>query len=190
MTDPHQESALEAVRVRYDRPVMNNIQRSEYIECLVASLLGPPWKLPWTRLYDWAPWDLEHPNGTKLEIKQSAALQPWHLVPGSKEPPTRPTFDIAERKGYYDEYGDWTPHQGRIATVYLFAWHGETDPKGADHRDPDQWSFYVVGTENLPDQKTIALSRIHACWLKTTSRALAHRINGLLTCSEPANPSP
>ena len=181
MADSHRDQALKTVRAQYNRRVMNNIHRSEYIEHLVASVLGAPWKLPWTRRYDWAPWDLEHPDGTKLEIKQSAALQPWHLVPGCKRPPLRPTFDIKERKGFYDECGDWKNCRGRFATIYLFAWHGESDCKRADQREPEQWTFYVVRTECLPEQKTIALSRIRACHCSVPSSALADAVNEHVT---------
>lgn len=41
MSDALQERALKAVYERHDRCVMNNIQRGDYVECLVAELLGP-----------------------------------------------------------------------------------------------------------------------------------------------------
>ena len=63
---------------RHDRPVMNNTHRVEYVECLVAEFLGGDWTLPWTSGYDWVPWDIEHVSGTRIEIKQCAALPPWH----------------------------------------------------------------------------------------------------------------
>ena len=37
------------------RILMLPIHRADYVECLVATLLGPAWTLPWTNGYDWAP---------------------------------------------------------------------------------------------------------------------------------------
>ena len=78
MSNSVQEQTLATVFGRYDRRVMNNIHRADYVECLVAMLLGPAWTLPWTSAYDWAPWDLEHVSGARIEAKQAAARQPWH----------------------------------------------------------------------------------------------------------------
>ncbi|MDE2914563.1 MAG: hypothetical protein OXL68_16740 [Paracoccaceae bacterium] len=50
--------------------------RQEYLVCLVAELLAPEWVSPWTMGHDWAPWDLEHGSGARIQIKQSAARDP------------------------------------------------------------------------------------------------------------------
>ena len=52
MSNSVQEQTLATVFGRYDRRVMNNIHRADYVECLVATLLGPAWTLPWTSGYD------------------------------------------------------------------------------------------------------------------------------------------
>ena len=75
MKDPLQEVALATVFARYSRRVMNNIQRADYVECLVAALLGTEWTLPWATGYDWAPWDLEHVSVANIEVRQAAARQ-------------------------------------------------------------------------------------------------------------------
>ena len=33
---------------RYDTPVMNNVYRADYVECLVVFTLGTDWWLTWT----------------------------------------------------------------------------------------------------------------------------------------------
>lgn len=38
---------LEMLRDHYDRPAMNNTRRAEYIECLVAVVLGGDWERTW-----------------------------------------------------------------------------------------------------------------------------------------------
>ncbi len=62
---------------QYEKLVMNNTYRADYVECLIAFTLGNNWSLTWTKGWDWAAWDCQHTNGTRLEIKQSAARQSW-----------------------------------------------------------------------------------------------------------------
>ena len=84
---------------RYEQRIMNNVGRSDYIECMVASVLGADWRLTWADGWDWAPWDCEHmQTGTRLEIRQSAARQSWDHE--STAVRRRPVFDIAARQGY------------------------------------------------------------------------------------------
>ena len=108
---------------------MNNVHRGEYLECLVAELLGSGWRLPWTAGHDWAPWDLEHISGTRMEVKQSAALQSWH---DGKSASTSPRFDIAPRTGYWTLNGSWIDRPGPPADIYLFGWHPERDRSVAE----------------------------------------------------------
>ena len=88
---------------RYHRSVMNNVYRADYVECLVASTLGPKWWLTWERGWDWAPWDCQHASGTRLEVKQTAARQSWdrETLPRRRAP----RFDIAPRTGYSTQDG-------------------------------------------------------------------------------------
>ena len=162
MSDALQGRALDTVFDRYDRCVMNNIQRGDYIECLVAELLGPEWVLPWKTGYDWAPWDLKHRSTkVKIEIRQSAARQPWHTCEDFEARP--PKFDIAPRKGYWTQDNKWIRERGRHAHIYIFAWHAETKKSLTDHRPPEQWNFYVMPTKRLPRcQRSMALSRIES----------------------------
>ena len=162
MTDALQDRVLKTVFDRYDRCVMNNIQRGDYVECLVAELLGSEWALPWKTGYDWAPWDLEHRSTeVKIEIRQAAARQSWHTCEDFEARP--PKFDIAPRKGYWTRDNEWNPEPGRHAHIYIFAYHQETKKSAADHRSPEQWTFHVIPTKRLPCcQRGIALSRIES----------------------------
>ena len=59
---------------------------------------------------------------------------------------------------YWDEEeGPCVEHRGRLAHIYVFAWHGETG-ESADQGNPTSWEFYVVPEARLPEQKTIALN--------------------------------
>ena len=58
--------------------------------------------------------------------------------------------------------------KGRQTHIYVFAWHPESDPNVADHRDAGQWWFCVMPEDELPEpvfkQKTqrISLKRLEA----------------------------
>lgn len=145
---------------RFDKPVMNNVCRGDYVECMVVLSLGRGWALTWQRGWEWAPWDCEHDNGARLEIKQSAARQSWDADQIASR--RSPAFDIAPRTGRFSRDGsEWIDAPGRPADVYVFAWHGERERGVADHRDPQQWQFYVSPERELPDgQKRIGLRRL------------------------------
>ena len=142
---------------RYDRKIMNNVQRGDYVECMIAAALGLNWQLT-SEDWDWAAWDCEHTaSKARLEIKQSAARQTWDR--GSDRSRRNPRFDIRLRTGYWPkDGGPWVTDWARQADVYVFAWHGETD-EHADHRDVAQWRFFVVAERLLPaEQNSIGLS--------------------------------
>ena len=65
--------------------------------------------------------------------------------------------------------------------MYVFAWHPETDAKLADHRDPQQWSFYVMQTKDLPaQQNSIGLAGIEALTPVVQAEGLAPAVRRLL----------
>lgn len=142
---PVHESVLRRVTVRFDTPLIQNDLRSVYIEEQIGILLGTRWRYAGA---DWGPFDFES-EGVRLEVKQSAALQSWHHRPGNG------SFSIAPKQGRY--VGPlFVLDPGQHADIYVFAWHGITDAS-ADHRDVNQWSYYVCATELLPsDQKSIS----------------------------------
>ena len=117
--------------------------------------------MTWMDGWDWAAWDCEHtPSGARLEIKQAAARQTWDK--GPPPPRRKPAFDIAPRSGFWTREGEWIDSPGRQADVYVFAWHGHDDDQ-ADHTDPQQWCFFVVAEQDLPQaQKSIGLKRLTA----------------------------
>ena len=142
---------LAEVTKAYDRRVMNNVHRSEYVEAIVAVALAD---YGWYRKDAWDQWDFEHASGVRLEVKQSAAAQQWEL-PGSKKR-SSPRFDIAPRTGYYQ--GEvFVERPGRNADVYVFAWNAGTEEEAADQREPATWDFHVIAERRLPPQRSIGL---------------------------------
>ena len=147
---------------RYDTPVMNNVYRADYVECLVAFTLGTDWCLTWMRGWDWAAWDCQHTSGARIEVKQGAARQSWDRETTARR--RIPRFDIASRTGYWTQDGSrWVNFPGRPADLYVFAWHDERRDGYADHRDTSQWLFFVVAEQDLPkNRKHIGLTGLKA----------------------------
>ena len=178
MTSQLQQRVVANLVRRYDRPMMNNVHRGEYVECLVAEILSSDWELPWTIGHDWAPWDLEHSSGTRIEVKQSAALQPWHVGNSVR---TSPRFDISPRNGYWTLDSSWIDRPGRSADIYVFGWRSESEESLADHRAPEQWTFFVVPTSSLPvTQKSIGLASLKRLVGATGYESLASAVQEIV----------
>lgn len=157
----------------FEQPLMLNNFRAIYAEYLVAALLSDEWKHCGT---GWSSWDIEHrSNGKRIEVKQSAARQSWHS-PSSRT--TYPSFDIAPRTGYWNN-DNWVEGEGRPADIYIFAWHPVSD-ETCDHRCPGQWKFYAVPESNLPEQKSLSLSKIRRLAREVSSTDLLSEVNRLL----------
>lgn len=150
-------SADEVIRTAteetFGKPLVVNVLRSILVQAMVAMALPKTWR--WCSA-DYASHDFIHETGVRLEVKQSAARQSWPTASGKVG---RGSFDIAPRTGFWVDGATWMPKPGRNADVYVFAFHPVTDDN-ADHREPEQWEFYVAPTAKLPDGKTLALSRV------------------------------
>ena len=145
--DPLHHKVISSIVQRHDRAIMTEGHRQEYVVCLVAELLAPEWVSPWTMGHDWAPWDLEHGSGARIQIKQSAARDPWDA---GRQVDTRTSwFNIARPDRFMSFEGELIAPPDRLAEIYIFAWHGETRESAADHRAPEQWRFLVVPTKSL-----------------------------------------
>ncbi len=147
----------------FDVPLIQNDLRGLYAEHLIAELLGDEWNAVGSA---WAGWDLEHEDGTKIEVKSSAAKQSWEP---SKNGKSLPAFNIKASKFHWRDGSSRLKSDGRLAQIYIFAWHGN-DTKDADQWDADQWEFFVVPTDMLPDQKSISLGP-----LKHLVRSVKHK---------------
>ncbi len=155
MSNQLHDSIAEYISGRfYGQKLIGNAWRGTYAECLVYSALrgGAP-EAGWRPSGEWDPWDLENGEGIHLQVKQSAARQSWTNPKGPGKPHAM-SFDIHPGK------------KGRQTHIYVFAWHPESDPDVADHRDTGQWRFCVMPEDELPEpeigQKTqrISLNRL------------------------------
>ena len=142
---------------RYNTPLIDNVDRGPYVECMIALALGDAWRLPEGA---WNAYDLEHSaTGGWMEVKNSSVRQISTGEYSGK--PSTPSFSIAPKKGYWNPAWTELRPPRRTADLYVFALHPVTDEQEADHRRADQWEFYVVCESALPpDQKGISLNPI------------------------------
>jgi hypothetical protein len=145
--------AKKAGDAAFGNPLVENSWRSHVVEMIVESVLSPEWK--WSA-EGWSGWDFQHvETGLRLEIKQSAARQSWK---GTPKRPSQPRFSIQTAKVHWTDGVNPKPLPGR-AEIYVFAYHPIKNDT-ADHRDPSQWTFYVVRTRDLPAAKSVSLSKL------------------------------
>ena len=152
------ECVLSEVRKEYDRKVMNNVLRAEYVEAMVALALR---NVGWEHTDPWDSWDCEHKDCehkdvVRLEVKHSARAQAWGTTNDN------PRFDIRPRKTYWNREERVKVEletARRHADIYVFAWHRESR-NSADQRKPESWEFHVVLASDLKSQQTIGLARI------------------------------
>ena len=170
METDHQQ-VLSRIQALFDSPVIQNNLRGLYVEHMVAELLGEGWSGVGV---DWAAWDLQHADGTRLEVKQSALTQTWAAPMNG---PSRPSFSIRTPKAVWNGPIK-TEVSNRQADIYVFAWHGVANDE-TDQRDFGQWQFFVVPTRKLPPQKSIALGAIRRFTEATPAQNLRAIVNNL-----------
>lgn len=138
--------------------LVDNTTRGVLAEFIVARAVGAP--TVGTR-DPWATFDLETPEGVKIEVKSSSYLQSW-----AQDRLSDINFDIAPSYAWDPEIGDYEGEPKRHADVYVFALLAHKDQSTIDPMDLEQWEFYVLPTAVLDkqfgSQKRITLGRLKA----------------------------
>ena len=153
----------------FGKPLVTNVFRGHVVEAIVSLALSEDWK--W-RSEDYASWDFENSQGVRLEVKQSACRQSWALA-GHKT--KRPQFDVAARQVHWID-GKAVVANQRAADIYVLAFH-PLDDETADHRDPQQWQFYVVAATQLSSASTIQLSVLKRLAPHVGFQELGNKVN-------------
>jgi len=80
--------------------ISENNLRGIFAEYLVADALGDGWTV---KNGSWNLWDIDGPNGERIEVKSSAYLQSWteEALRRKGYRPSPPSFDIAEHNRDY-----------------------------------------------------------------------------------------
>ena len=132
--------------------LLSNALRGVLAEFLVGQALGA---LTEGRT-EWDAYDLQTPEGTKVEVKSAAYLQSWPQKELSKI-----SFGIAPTLGWDAKSNTYSPERRRQADMYVFCLLEHDDPDTVDPMDLLQWRFWVVPTtvlaERFGDQKTVSL---------------------------------
>jgi hypothetical protein len=126
--------------------LVSNATRGVLAEYIVARALGVD--DPDEVRTEWDAYDLVSPSGIKVEVKSTAFIQSW-----GQTGPSRPRFSIRESRPWDADTGRMATDLGRAADVYVFALLHHRDQDTLDPMDLDQWSFYVVSTKSLKEQK-------------------------------------
>ena len=169
MSNQVQDSMAEYIADRVcGQRLMPEAWRDVYAEGLIyLALRNSAPEANWRLAGEEDPWHLENNDHCNVQVKQSAALPD---ASGEKNPGKTQaiSFDIHPGK------------KGRQTHIYVFAWHPETDPDVADHRDASQWRFCVMPEDELPEpvfeRKTqrISLKKVEAIASKVGLKTVAY----------------
>jgi hypothetical protein len=172
-----QYAALDRLVARlYGQPIIRNVLRGELVEQFVLDALGDGW----IAAGDWEAWDVQSVDGKhRIQVKQSAARQSWAGVDCK---PSNARFSIKGSMAW-TEAGGWAGDLIRQANFYIFAWHPLVDA-AADHRDPDQWEFYVIASDRLPEQKSLSLSMVRAYCAPSRAGNMLATVSPMLSYNE------
>ena len=162
--------------------ILSNATHGRLAEFIVATATN----INTTKCRDeWSAFDLETPEGIKLEIKSAAYLQSWFQQRLSK-------ISFGKRAALY--WDSLTNKQSetakRHADVYVFCLPHHENKQSVDPLNLNQWEFYVLATKQLNDytrsQHSITLKSLQAltkpiCYDKLHEEIrLKHALNELL----------
>jgi hypothetical protein len=108
-------------------------------------------------------------------VKQSAVSQSWDSA--SATPARSARFSIAQKTGRW-ENAVWLAEPGRNADIFIFGWHPRTDEE-ADHRQTNQWQFYVMHERHLPPQSSVKLAGLEKLCQPVSINELPHAVEVL-----------
>lgn len=97
---------------------------------------------------DWATYDLETDDGTKIEVKSAAYIQSWRQPSAS-----RISFKINKTRAWNPEIGQYVGERKRHADIYVFALLHHQDPDTLNPLNLNQWTFYVLSKTKLEAHK-------------------------------------
>ena len=138
--------------------ILSNATRGRFAEFIVATASN----IDTTKCRDeWSAFDLETPEGIKLEIKSAAYLQSWFQRTLSK-------ISFGTRAALY--WDSLTNKQSetakRHADVYVFCLLHHKNKQTVDPLNLNQWEFFVLATKQLNDynrsQQSITLKSLNA----------------------------
>lgn len=139
-----------------------NTRRGIMAEFIVARALGA--HAP-TRI-EWESYDLETPDGIKVEVKASGTWQSWAQTSRSKI-----EFGIAPKRYWDKDTAKYSREMMRPADVYVFCLLHHEERELVNPLDLDQWTFHVISRgaieKHLGNQKRAVLGTLTKIGAKT-----------------------
>lgn len=125
--------------------ILSNATRGRFAEFIVATATN----VNITNLRDeWSSYDLETPDGIKLEIKSSAYLQSW-----SQKKRSAISFRTKAALYWDSVTGIQSNTAKRYADVYVFCLLHHDNKQSVDPLNMDHWEFYVLATKELNEYR-------------------------------------
>lgn len=125
--------------------LVSNATRGVLAEYIVAQALGVA---GCTVREEWAAYDLQARDGTRVEVKSAAYIQSWH-----QDRPSRIIYRVPRTRAWDKETNRQSDDTRRQAHVYVFALLAHTDQDTLDPLNVSQWEFYVVPTALLDNRQ-------------------------------------
>jgi hypothetical protein len=126
---------------------MNNV-RGILAEFLVAKAVGGT-EAP---KEEWANFDVQTPDGIRIEVKASAYWQSW-----PQRGPSKIIFSGLTARSW-EEDGSYSADRQIRADVFVFAVQACADPVEYDPLDISQWKFYVLPASEIVRTGTRSMS--------------------------------
>lgn len=135
--------------------LLSNATRGRFAEFIVALALG----ISFEKIRDeWGAYDLETPEGIRIEVKSAAYVQSWY-----QQKESTISFRVPKTRAWDSRTNKQERESKRQANVYVFALLAHRHQKTIDPLNLDQWHFYVLPTSVL-DARTRSQ---HSITLKT-----------------------
>lgn len=160
----------------FEVALIDNNLRGLWAEYMVADILGPECGVVGG---GWYSWDLQIgdderrvPERIRIQVKNSARTQPWNKVHKTKYS-TVEWFASTRRR---PEYIPAIPCEayGFLCDLFILCAHIEEDWEIADHRNPEQWRFYIVRPSDIAARYPACLIESEKRrWWRITPRMLA-----------------
>ncbi|WP_049721256.1 hypothetical protein [Gilvimarinus polysaccharolyticus] len=137
--------------------IVGNAMRGILAEYIVASSVGMNSGIR----TEWDAFDIETPEGIKVEVKSGAYVQSWEQKKHSTI-----QFSIRPTQGWDSESNERNIEVRRQADVYVFCLLKHKDQTSINPLNLDQWVFYVLPTGTLNQsvgaQKSITLNSLES----------------------------
>jgi hypothetical protein len=152
--------------------ILSNATRGRFAEFIVATATNVDIR---QCRDEWNSFDLETPEGIKLEIKSAAYLQSWFQKTLSKI-----NFSIKAAQFWDSISNKSSTTAARYADVYVFCLLHHNRKQTVDPLNMNHWEFYVLATKQLNEYKrskhSITLKSLQAITNPVTYDGLRNEI--------------